>query len=66
MPETAAPRDYTPEEIATIYAHFKKKFSVEDLLGYIEDSDPVIPAEESLRQLRDVLGKVESSPAEVK
>jgi len=66
MPETTAPRDYTPEEISAIYAHFKKKFSVEDLLGYIEDRDPIIPAEESLRQLREVLGKVESSPSEVK
>ena len=61
MPETAEPRDYTPEEITAIYAHFKKKFSVEDLLGYIEDSDPVIPAEESLRQLEEVLHKVDAS-----
>ena len=66
MPETAAPRDYTPEELAAIYTHFKKKFTVEDLLGYIEDTDPIIPAEESLRQLREVLNKVEHPPSEVK
>ena len=57
MPETAAPRDYTPEELAAIYAHFKKKFSVEDLLGYIEDTDPVIPAEESLKRLEEAILK---------
>ena len=66
MTDTAATRDYTPEEISAIYAHFKKKFSAEDLLAYIEDTDPIIPAQESLRQLREVLGKVASSPSEVK
>ncbi len=51
IPEISEPREYTKVELAAIYAHFKSKFTVEDLLGYIEDNEPVIPADESLRQL---------------
>ena len=44
--------EYTPEEMAALYAKHKALFTVEDLLGYIEDDEPVYPIE-------DVLAKVE-------
>ena len=47
--------DFTPEQKAAIYAKYKKQFSVEDLIGYIEDDEPVIPAEESLAKLRETI-----------
>ena len=40
--------DYTPEEKAAIYAEMKKKFTVEDLLGYINDEGEKVPAEQVL------------------
>jgi len=44
--------EYTPEEMAALYAKHKALFTVEDLLGYIEDDEPVYPIE-------DVLAKVD-------
>ncbi len=38
--------DYTPEQKAAIYAKYKKLFTVEDLIGYIENDEPTIPAEQ--------------------
>lgn len=43
--------DYTPEQKAAIYAERKKLFTVEDLIGYIEDDEPVIPFEEIREEL---------------
>ena len=40
--------DYTPEQKAAIYAEMKKKFTVEDLLGYINDEDEKFPLDEVL------------------
>lgn len=65
MPEVAEPREYTKEELAAIYAHFKSKFSVEDLLGYIEDNEPVIPAERVQRELRAILDRDDNLQVEV-
>lgn len=48
--------DYTPEQKAAICAERKKLFTVEDLIGYIEDDEPVIPMEEVWEKL---LAKVE-------
>jgi len=45
--------DFTPEQKAAIYAKYKKLFSVEDLIGYIEDDGPGIPAREFLGQMRE-------------
>lgn len=43
--------DFTPEQKAAIYAQAKKNFTVEDLIGYIEDDEPVIPFEEVRAEL---------------
>lgn len=66
MAEIAEPREYTKEELSAIYAHFKSKFTVEDLLGYIEDNEPVIPAEHVQRELRAILERVDATQDEVK
>jgi len=42
--------DYTPEQKAAIYAKYKKLFTVEDLIGYIENNDPTYPAEQVLAE----------------
>ena len=47
--------DFTPEQKAAIYAKYKKLFSVEDLIGYIEDDEPVFPAEEVLARLQETI-----------
>jgi len=61
MSETnGTPRpDWTPEQKQAIYAEMQKLFTVEDLLGYINDDEEKIPidqvmaeAEEMLRQMR--------------
>ena len=60
--ESAVPQpEITPEELAAFYAEQKKLFTVEDLIGYIEDDGVKVPAEEVLAELeRDVaLWKVE-------
>ena len=42
--------DYTPEQKAAIYAKYKKQFTVEDLIGYIENDEPTYPAEQVLAE----------------
>ena len=48
-PPTPYP-DYTPEQKAAIYAKYKKLFTVEDLIGYIENDDPTFPAEQVMAE----------------
>jgi hypothetical protein len=52
--------DWTPEEKAAIYAEMKKKFTVEDLLGYINDEDEKIPAEQVLAEMEEIVRRVEA------
>jgi hypothetical protein len=59
-PNKPSRREFTPEELAAIYAKYEKQFTVQDLLGYINNTDVKFPAEqvlveaeELLRQLRD-------------
>ena len=43
--------EYTPEQLAAIYAEAKKNFTVEDLLEYFNPHLPIYPAEEVLAEL---------------
>ncbi len=43
--------EYTPEQLAAIYAEAKKNFTVEDLLEYFNPHIPIYPAEEVLAEL---------------
>ena len=52
--------DYTPEEKAAIYAEMKKKFTVEDLLGYINDESEKFPAEQVLAEMEEIVHRVEA------
>ena len=47
--------EYTPEEMAALYAKHKALFTVEDLLGYIEDDEPTRPAEEVLENAKRLI-----------
>ena len=47
--------EYTPEEMAALYAKHKALFTVEDLLGYIEDDEPVFPIEDVLAEVSDLM-----------
>lgn len=39
------PREYSPEEMRKICDHFRKQITPEDLIEYIEDDAPTVPAE---------------------
>ena len=55
MEEERRVPDFTPEQLAAIYAEAKKNFTVEDIIGCIEGDEPTIPAEEVLAELeRDI------------
>ena len=47
--------DYTPEQKAAICAEMKKKFTVEDLIEYIEDDDEKYPAEQVLEEMEQIV-----------
>ena len=52
--QLAAP-EYTPDEMAALYAKHKAQFTVEDLLGYIEDDEPTKPAEQVLEVAKKLI-----------
>ena len=52
--------DFTPEEKAAIYAKFKKQFTVEDLIGYIDDDEPIFSSDDVHAEMR---ARVESAKA---
>ncbi len=47
--------EYTPEEMAALYAKHKAQFTAEDLHGYIEDDEPSRPAEEVLAAAKKLI-----------
>lgn len=56
MNEETPRSEYTPEQLARIYAEAKKNFTVEDLMEYLDDDLPRTPAEDVLAELeRDVV-----------
>jgi hypothetical protein len=56
--------DWTPEEKAVIYAEMQKKFTVEDLLGYVNDEDEKIPAEVVMAKAEELLRQIEARKRE--
>ena len=58
--------DFTPEQKAAIYAKYKKLFSVEDLIGYIDDKDPVYPFDQVLEEVEQQIRDLEKHKAEAK
>lgn len=58
--------DYTPEEKAAIYAEMKKKFTVEDLLGYINDEDEKVPLDEVIAKAEAILAEAEARKREAR
>ena len=52
--------DYTPEEKAATYAEMKKKFTVEDLLGYVNDEDEKVPADQVLAEAEEIVRRAEA------
>ena len=56
MPEETPRSEYTPAQLAWIYAEAKKNFKVEDLIREVEADLPTIPAEDVLAELeRDIV-----------
>ena len=53
-------REYTPEELKAIYAKFKKEFTVERLIEYIEDDDEKVPAGQVLAEIEEIVRRSES------
>ena len=58
--------DFTPEQKAAIYAKYKKLFSVEDLIGYIEDNEPVYPFDQVLEEVDQQIRDLKKRKAEAK
>ncbi len=52
--------EYTPEEMAALYAKHKALFTAEDLLGYVEDDEPIFPIEEVLAEVEDLIRSEEA------
>jgi hypothetical protein len=61
-PTTPMP-DWTPEQKKVIYEEMQKKFTVEDLLGYINDEDEKIPMEQVMAEIEAVLAEVRAKKA---
>ena len=60
-PNQAIAPEYTPDEMAALYAKHKSLFTVEDLLGYIEDAEPIFPIEEVLAEVEDLMSLEEAN-----
>ena len=52
-------QEYTPEELKAIYAKFKKKFTVEKLIEYIEDDEEKFPAAQVLAEVEEMVRRAE-------
>ena len=57
--------DYTPEEKTAIYAKYKKLFTVDDLIGYIENDEPTFPAEQVMAEVDEIVRAYELNRREV-
>ena len=53
--------DFTPEQKAAIYAKYKKLFSVEDLIEYIDDTGPVIPFDQVIEEVEKQIELLQAS-----
>lgn len=58
--------DFTPEEKAAIYAKYKKLFTVEDLIGYIDDDEPVYPFDQVIDEVEQRIRQSKQSKVEAK
>ncbi len=58
--------DFTPEEKAAIYAKYKKLFTVEDLIGYIDDDEPVYPFDQVIDEVEQRIRQSKQSKIEAK
>lgn len=54
-------RDYTPDELRAIYAQLKKKFTVEDLIEYIEDDEEKFPAGQVLAEVEEIVRRSDAA-----
>jgi hypothetical protein len=54
--------DWTPEQKAAILAKFKKQFTVEKLIEYIEDDDEKFPAEQVLVEVEEMVRRAKLPP----
>jgi hypothetical protein len=61
-PTTSLP-DWTPEQQKAICAEMKKKFTAEDLLAYVNDTDEKFPMEQVMAELDAVLAEVRAKKA---
>ena len=59
-------RDFTPEEKAAIYAKYKKLFTVEDLIGYIDDDEPIYPFDQVIDEVEQRIRQSTQSKVEAK
>jgi hypothetical protein len=55
--------DWTPEQKKAIYAEMQKLFTVEDLLGYINDTDEKIPMEQVMAEAEALLAELKAKKA---
>lgn len=61
-PTTPFP-DWTPEQKKKICEEMKKKFTAEDLLAYVNDTDEKFPMEEAMARVDAVLAEVRARKA---
>jgi hypothetical protein len=63
-PVTPTNDEYTPEQLAAILAEHKKKFTADDLFGYIEDDAPTIPARQVLDEMKEIVRELKQQKGE--
>jgi hypothetical protein len=54
--------DWAPEEEAAILANFKKQFTVEKLIEYIEDDDEKFSADQVLTEVEEIVRRAKLPP----
>lgn len=59
MPNQNESREYTPEELKKIHAKFKKEFTVEDMIEYVEDDVPKVSADVVLAEIEAMVATAE-------
>lgn len=55
--------DWTPEEKKKICEEMKKKFTAEDLLAYVNDTDEKFPMEQVMAEAEQLLAEIKAEKA---
>ena len=61
MPSENEPREYTPDELKKIYSKFKKEFTCEKLIEYLQVDGEQFPLDQVLSEADEIVRKYKTS-----